>query len=99
VSAGCAVFFETVVVTTEDGSAFKTFVVYARGESKGGMIIFHEIFGVPGQSKSVTRSYVDDGFDAIVPALFNRTSCQTVVEFDELEKKAATRRCNSISKK
>ena len=41
VSAGCAVFFETVVVTTEDGSAFKTFVAYARGESKGGVVNLH----------------------------------------------------------
>ncbi len=86
--AGCAVVFETVVVTTEDGSAFKTFVAYARGESKGGVVILHEIFGVTGQSQSVTRSYVDDGFDAIVPALFNRASCQTVVEFDDLEKRS-----------
>ena len=34
-------FFETVVVTTEDGSAFKTFVAYARGESKGGVVTLH----------------------------------------------------------
>ena len=64
-SAGCAVVFETVVVTTEDGSAFKAVVAYARGESKGGVVILYEIFGVTGQSQSVTRSYVDDGFDAI----------------------------------
>jgi hypothetical protein len=41
VSAGCAGFFETVVVTTEDGSAFKAVVAYARGESKGGVVNLH----------------------------------------------------------
>ena len=78
-----AVREETVVVATGDESAFKAFVAYARGESKGGVDILHEIFGLTEQLKSVAWSYADDGFDTIVPALFNRVSCQTVVPFDD----------------
>lgn len=75
-----------ITITSSDGFSFEGFVARAEGQSKGGLIILQEIFGVTDQLKSVARSYADDGFDAIVPAFFDRKSPQTVVPFDQAEK-------------
>lgn len=74
---------EVVSVTGADEFIFDAFVTYADGESKGGLVILHEIFGVTEQLKSVARCYAEGGFDVIVPALFDRVSPQTVVPFDD----------------
>ena len=70
-------------ITSEDGFTFEAFHASPQGESKGGLIILQEIFGATDQLKSVARSWADDGFDAIVPALFDRNAPGTVVPFDE----------------
>ncbi|MFT5487333.1 MAG: carboxymethylenebutenolidase [Paracoccaceae bacterium] len=74
---------EKVTVVTTDGFEFDAFVAHANGDSKGGLVILQEIFGVTDQLKSVARSYAEDGFDTIVPALFDRVSPQTVIPFDD----------------
>lgn len=74
-----------VPVTASDGFTFDAFVVYADGESKGGLVILHEIFGMTDQLKSVARSYAEDGFDTIVPALFDRVWPRTIVPFGEID--------------
>lgn len=71
------------IVETADGFALDSFVAHAEGESKGGLVILQEIFGVTDQLKAVARSYAADGFDAIIPALFDRVSCRTVISFDD----------------
>ena len=53
--------------------------------SVGGLVILQEIFGVTEQLKSVARSHAAAGFDAIVPALFDRVSGSKVIPFDEPE--------------
>lgn len=75
---------EMVTVTATDGFTFDAFAAHATGESKGGLVILHGIFGMTDQLKSVARSYAEDGFDSIVPALFDRVSPQTVIPFDDL---------------
>jgi carboxymethylenebutenolidase len=74
---------ERFVVTARDGFAFDSFVAHPEGESKGGLVILHEIFGVTDQLTEVARSYAAAGFDAIVPALFDRVSCRKVIPFDD----------------
>jgi len=70
-------------LTSEDGFSFEAYRASPEGPSKGGLVILQEIFGVTDQLKSVANSYADDGFDAIVPALFDRDTRGTVVPFDQ----------------
>jgi len=74
---------ETVRLSASDGHTLDAFVAHADGTARGGLIILQEIFGVTDQLKSVARSYAADGYDTIVPALFDRVSPQTVVPFDD----------------
>jgi len=74
---------EMATLTASDGHELEAFVARAEGTAKGGLIILQEIFGVTDQLKSVARSYAADGYDTIVPALFDRVSPRTVVPFDD----------------
>ena len=76
---------EMVSVTSADDFTFDAFVTYADGESKGGLVILHEIFGVTDQLKSVARFYAEDGFDVIAPSLYDRVSPQTIIPFDDVD--------------
>jgi carboxymethylenebutenolidase len=74
---------EMVALGTSDGFKLDAFVAHVEGASRGGLVILQEIFGLTDQLKSVARSYAIDGYDTIVPALFDRVSPQTVVPFDD----------------
>jgi len=72
-----------VRVTAEDGFTFDAYEARPEAGSKGGLVILQEIFGVTDQMKSVARKYAEQGYDAIVPALFDRAAPKTVVPFSE----------------
>ncbi len=73
---------EKLTLEASDGFKFDAFVARADGQAKGGLIILQEIFGVTDQLKGVARSYAADGYDAVVPAMFDRTAPNTVIPFD-----------------
>lgn len=77
---------ETLRLEADDGFTFDGFVARAQGQTKGGVVIIQEIFGVTDQLKSVARRYAAEGFDAIVPAFFDRKSPATVIPFDTPDK-------------
>jgi len=66
-----------------DGVMLDAFEASAGGKRLGGVVILQEIFGVTDQLKSVARRYAQEGFDTIVPALFDRAAPGTVVPFNE----------------
>jgi len=72
-----------VQIKASDGFTLDAFEVPAAGKRLGGLVILQEIFGVTDQLKSVARRYAQEGFDAIVPALFDRAARGTVVPFSE----------------
>ena len=74
---------EMVVLAASDGFKFDAFVAHASGTRKGGLVILQEIFGLTDQLRSVARGFAADGYDTIVPALFDRVSPKTVVPFDD----------------
>ena len=78
-----------VSLEAADGFEFDAFSVRAEGESRGGLVILHEPFGVTDQLKSVARSYAADGFDVCIPALFDRVAPRTVLPFDAREEGVA----------
>lgn len=74
---------QMVRVTASDDFTFDAYQAKPEGESKGGLVILQEIFGVTDQMKSVADRYAAQGLSAIVPACFDRTEPGTVVPFDE----------------
>ncbi|MQA67486.1 MAG: hypothetical protein GEU76_16555 [Alphaproteobacteria bacterium] len=73
----------SITITAGDGFQLAAFAARPRSRSKGGLVILQEIFGATDQLKSVARSCALDGFDAVLPALFDRAAPDTVVPFDD----------------
>ena len=72
-----------VQLKASDGFTLDAFEVSVGDARRGGVVILQEIFGVTDQLKSVARNYAKEGFDTIVPALFDRAAPKTVVPFGE----------------
>jgi carboxymethylenebutenolidase len=72
-----------IKVTAADGFTLEAFRATPAGTPKGGLVILQEIFGITDQLKGVVRSYAHDGYDTIIPALYDRAAPGTVVPFNE----------------
>jgi carboxymethylenebutenolidase len=73
----------SVALTAADGFRFQGFRAAPLGQSRGGLVVLQEIFGLTDQMKSVVRAYAADGYDAIFPCLFDRVSPGLVIPFSE----------------
>ena len=71
-------------VTAEDGQIFDAYRA-TPDNPKGGLVILQEIFGMTEQLKSVTRAWSADGFDTILPAMYDRIKPNSVLSFDDME--------------
>lgn len=69
-------------LTASDGHEFDCWMEPARGDRKGGVVILQEIFGVTDQLKGVATRFAERGYDAAIPALFDRQAPGTVLAFD-----------------
>jgi carboxymethylenebutenolidase len=76
---------QMIKVTAEDGHTFDAFRATPDGESKGGLVVLQEIFGMTEQLKNVTRAWAADGYDTILPAMYDRIKPETVIAFDDME--------------
>jgi carboxymethylenebutenolidase len=74
---------ETVKLTAADGFSFEAYRATPAKDMKGGLVILQEIFGLTDQLKSVVRSYAQDGYDTIIPCLYDRVAPGTVVPFND----------------
>jgi len=63
---------ETVSLTTADGHTLDAYKAEPSGESKGGLVVIQEIFGVNSQIRSTVDYFASQGYTAIAPALFDR---------------------------
>jgi carboxymethylenebutenolidase len=70
-------------VTAADGFTLEAFRATPTGAAKGGLIVLQEIFGITDQLKGVVRSYAQDGYDTIIPALYDRVAPGLVVPFSD----------------
>ena len=76
---------QMIKVTAEDGHTFDAFRATPDGESKGGLVVLQEIFGMTEQLKNITRAWAADGYDTILPAMYDRIKPETVIAFDDME--------------
>ncbi len=74
---------ETIKLTADDGHVLEAFHAAPAKGGKGGLVILQEIFGLTDQLKSVVRGYAKDGYDTILPAVYDRVAPGTVVPFDQ----------------
>lgn len=74
---------EMVTLRTADGFSLEAFHARPRQGAQGGLVILQEIFGLTDQLKGAVRAYARDGYDVILPALFDRAAPHTVVPFNE----------------
>jgi carboxymethylenebutenolidase len=72
-----------LVLNAADGFKLEAFRAAPNEQPRGGLVILQEIFGVTDQLREVARSYARDGYDAVIPALFDRVAPGTVVPFSD----------------
>lgn len=66
----------------KDGHEFSCWIEKPTGDSRGGIVILQEIFGVTDQLKGVAKRYADLGYSVAIPALFDRQKRDAVIPFD-----------------
>lgn len=76
---------EMVKITSEDGHRFDGFHSEPEGLAKGGLVILQEIFGMTEQLKNVARYWSSQGYNCILPAMYDRINASTVIPFSDME--------------
>ena len=74
-----------IKIIAEDGHNFDAFNATQEGSVKGGLVILQEIFGMTEQLKNVTRFWAEQGYDTILPAMYDRIKPEMVLEFTDLD--------------
>lgn len=70
-----------IQITAADGHTLSAYYAKTQGECRGAIVIIQEIFGLTPQLQSLADQYAKRGFEVIVPALFDRISKDTVIEY------------------
>lgn len=70
-------------ITASDGHVLDCWMVPAKGNTRGGLVILQEIFGITDQLKGVAGKYAELGYDVAVPALFDRKEKGAVIPFED----------------
>ena len=74
-----------IKVKASDGHTFDAFRATPSDDVKGGLVVLQEIFGMTEQLKNVTRYWAGQGYDTILPAMYDRITPETVLSFDDME--------------
>ena len=64
----------TLTLTASDGHSFGAYRADPNGSAKGGIVVLQEIFGVNAHIRDVCDRFAKDGYAAIAPALYDRSS-------------------------
>ena len=70
-------------LTTSDGHILNAYSALPDGETKGGMVIIQEIFGVNDDIRETVDNFAREGYHAIAPAMFDRIESGVILGFDE----------------
>ncbi|WP_091743199.1 dienelactone hydrolase family protein [Phenylobacterium immobile] len=63
---------ETVLLTAPDGFAFDAWHTRPSDARRGGLVICHAIWGVTPHLRALAEEYAEDGYETLVPSLFDR---------------------------
>lgn len=64
----------TFTLTASDGHSLGAYRADPDGSAKGGVVVLQEIFGVNAHIRDVCDRFAEDGYAAIAPALYDRSS-------------------------
>ncbi|MDP6706941.1 MAG: dienelactone hydrolase family protein [Alphaproteobacteria bacterium] len=67
-----------LTLTAEDGHELGAYRADAQGSAKGGIVVIQEIFGVNAHIREVADGFAADGYLAIAPALYDRSTTRGV---------------------
>lgn len=67
-----------ITLTAQDGHSFGAYRADPSGAAKGGIVVIQEIFGVNAHIRELADGFAADGYAAIAPALYDRSSKQGV---------------------
>ena len=62
-----------VELEAKDGHSFDAYRAQPEGDAHAGLVVIQEIFGVNSHIRNVADRFAAAGFDALAPALFDRT--------------------------
>ena len=73
---------ETVQLTARDGFEFSAYEASPAGDTRGGVVVIQEVFGVNQHIREVCDGYAEAGYVAIAPALFDRVETGIELGYD-----------------
>ncbi|HUK35686.1 MAG TPA: dienelactone hydrolase family protein, partial [Vicinamibacterales bacterium] len=68
------VMSEWTEISVDDGTSMRAYVARPAGSATRGLLVFQEAFGVNSHIREVAERFAGEGFLAIAPELFHRTS-------------------------
>lgn len=83
---------EHFTLTASDGHSLGAYVANAGGTPKGGIVVLQEIFGVNAHIRDVCDRFAREGYRAVAPALYDRSSQKDAELTYEKEDVAAGRK-------
>src|SRR5665213_4375110 len=75
-----------VELTASDGHRLSAYLAEPAGNSRGGIVVIQEIFGVTNHIRAVADQYAAAGFTALAPALFDRVERDVDVPYTDMAK-------------
>ena len=59
-------------LTASDGFEFESYLVKPASKPRGAIVVLQEIFGVNSHIRSICKRLVENGYEVIAPAIFDR---------------------------
>jgi carboxymethylenebutenolidase len=85
----------SISLSTADGRSINAYLVEPKTKPKGGVVILQEIFGVTDHMKALAGHFAEQGYRAVVPALFDQVSPNAVVSYQDAEQgRALAAKCD-----
>ncbi len=73
----------TLTLKASDGHQFGAYEAKPSGETRGGLVVMQEIFGVTAHIRRVADGYAADGYHVIAPAIFDRAEREVELDYDK----------------
>lgn len=76
-------------IKAKDGHELSAYLSRPASESRGGLVVVQEIFGVNAHIRSVVDGFAKDGYVAVAPALFDRVEPGVELRYEGEDQKKA----------
>lgn len=74
-----------IELAASDGHRFGAYEAEPEGDTRGGIVLIQEIFGVNAHIKRVADGYAADGYRVIAPAIFDRAEKNVELGYDKAD--------------